>query len=268
MFLVCHRVYPQWKEKVLAYEEIKKQQAKADLEKYQAAARALQEGSAMPGTGFPVTSTPVAPRHQPNRDPFFAEPEPSLVVANQQQLQQQLLDQQLQLKQLQLQQQLYQQQPLQQRPSDPQQHQPTPLQQQMSWQQQQPQSVPQQQQQAGDIPEASGLAPAGLGGTLGLTAGSTIQTVSDLPTGYSLSSYMPKAFEKQSEPLGTTTFSTEVTTKARESENQPGPPDPFAQRATGGIYDGHLQDKPTDALKESSSWKSDDETTPKRKEGE
>ena len=161
------RVYPQWKEKVLAYQEIKKQQAQADVEKYAAAAQALQQGSAMPGTGFPATSTPLATMQGMGQQGLGNVLPPSLQQPMANPVNQQAL----------INQQLLQQQ---------QQHQ-------YLYQQQQQQQVPMYQQQAQNTAQQLGvpqikLMGSGGGGAVGVSPGSTMQTVSDLPTGYSLTS--------------------------------------------------------------------------------
>ena len=166
------RVYPQWKEKVLAYQELKKQQAQKDLEKYATAALSLQQGSDLPVTGFQMTSTPHVNRvgldqplaaQQISQQQSFAGQQ---VVGNQQMLQQQPLL---------LQQQIYQQKIV-------------------------PQPV--------EVPQIKVMGPLAAGGGSFAPIGSTMQIVSDLPSGYGLTSNLNQQHQEpppqQQGSLGTT----------------------------------------------------------------
>ena len=186
------RVYPQWKEKVMAYQEMKKQ-AQLDVEKnYTAAALSLKQGSAMPGTEFTVTSTPlvnkqvISQQHMADtfspgvRQTSLQYPRTQFDINDQQAfINQQLLQQQHQ--------QLYQQR----------QH--------LYHQQQQHQNNSQQS----EVPQIRVIDPSDAGGgTPRVCPGSTVQTVSDLPTGYTLTSNIQ---QQQQVPYGTldsTPFST------------------------------------------------------------
>ena len=160
------RVYPQWKEKVLAYQELKKQQAQRDLEKYATAALSVQRGSDIPVADFQMTSTthvnglgldqPLTSQQQsfPGQQVF----------GNQQMLQQQQL-----LLQQQQQQQFYQQQVV-------------------------PQPV--------DVPQIKVMGPLAAGGSNFAPSGSTMQTVSDLPTGFSLTSNLNQQHQESSQQQG------------------------------------------------------------------
>ena len=200
------RVYPQWKEKVLAYQEIKKQQAQMNVEKYAAAAMALQQGSAMPGTGFPATSTRLG-TVQGMGQQAMADLQSSVL---QQPLEQQLLVDQVNQQKL-LNQQLLQQQ-----------------QQQLLYQQQNT------TQQLG-VPQIKVMGPSGVGGgTFGVSPGSTMQTVSDLPTGYSLTSNVQQQQNQHQQvsfsTMESTAFSTgEYGVPPEGYEDSPATPEPDFQ---------------------------------------
>ena len=152
------RVYPQWKEKVLVYQELKKQQAQKDLEKYATAALSLQHGSDMPVTGFQMTSTPHVNRMGlgQQQQSFSGQQ----VVGNQQMPQQQPLL---------LQQQIYQHKIVTQ-----------PV----------------------EVPEIKVMGPLAAGGGSIAPTGSTMQTVSDLPTGYSLASNLNQQHQESPQQQG------------------------------------------------------------------
>ena len=165
------RVYPQWKEKVLAYQELKKQQAQKDLDKYATAALSLQQGSDIPITGFPMTSTPHVNRFN-NDQPFAAQQTSQQQSFAGQQVfgNQQILQQQPLLLQQQQQQQFYQQQIA-------------------------PQSV--------ETPQIKVMGPLAAGGGGFAPSGSIMQTVSDLPTGFSLTSNLNQQHQESPQQQGT-----------------------------------------------------------------
>ncbi len=256
------RVYPQWQEKVLALQEIRRQRAQEGVPARDAAAPAAwqAEPPGALGPGPPLTSTPLPadPRPAGPRENVLSQQDPVMsqqqeVLHSQLVLQQQLDQQRLQLQQLQLQQQLYQQQPLQQQPTLQQQQQPGSLLQQL----QQPFS----QQQltapgqglmsglgatpgsgmglAGAGPGAAPGALGGLGVTLGAggglaaaglapTLGSTFPTVSDLPTGLSVSSHLAP---RDDTARGQTLFSTGEFGAAQGPGTEPAP-DRYARAVT------------------------------------